>query len=138
LEYISKKYYAQRKRQNLAFSLRGCKKQLKNMAKKSFLEKKYSDLATSDEVESAVHRQTVRTDERVKGDSTSRIKAYLNRLREVFEIKDKALRERRIDILKNKLYHLFIIKPGEVPGAYFNLQKRIAWERGYGDVKINE
>ncbi|MFA5050885.1 MAG: hypothetical protein WC499_02095 [Patescibacteria group bacterium] len=107
------------------------------MNEKSFLQKKYFDLPKSPEVASAVHRQEVRTNEKVKGDSNTQIETYLNRLSEIFETFNPALKEKRIDILKDKLYDSFVIKPEEVPEAYFDLQKRIARERGHGEVEIN-
>jgi hypothetical protein len=107
------------------------------MGEKPFLQGKYPDLPRSPEVKSAVARQEVRTDERVKGDQDSQIEAYLNRLQEIFATPDQTQRERRIGILKDKLYDSFIIKPEEVPEAYFDLQKRIAREQGHGDVWID-
>ena len=108
------------------------------MSEKPFLQGKYPDLPRSSEVKSAVRRQEARTDERVKGDSASQIEAYLNRLQEIFDTPDPTQREKRIGILKDKLYDSFVIKPEEVPEAYFDLQKRIARERGQGDVNITD
>ena len=91
------------------------------MSEKPFLQRKYPDLPGSDEVRSAVHRQEARTDQRVKGDPAFQIETYLNRLKEIFETPDKDRRERRVSILKDKLYDSFVIKPEEFPEAYFDL-----------------
>lgn len=105
---------------------------------KEFLEEKYLDLQQSEEVKSAVHRQEVRTGEKVKQQPKERIEVYLDRLEEVFNNPDKSKKERKIDILKDKLHEKFIIKPDEIPEGYFELQKRIARERGHGDIEIND
>ncbi|MCD6441969.1 hypothetical protein J7L24_00235 [bacterium] len=104
--------------------------------KKKFLEQKYPDLEKSPEVNSAVRRQEKRQGERVK--RNKRIEAYLHRLEEIFQVPDERIRERRINILKDKLYDLFIINPDNIPESHFELQKRIAREQGHGDIEISE
>ncbi len=102
-----------------------------------FLKEKYSDLPNSPEVESAVKRHQVRTSEKPKN-KEEKIEVYLDRLQEIFEHPEEEKRERRVDILKDKLHDKFVIKPEEVPESYFNLQKRIAREQGHGDIEITE
>jgi len=105
---------------------------------KEFLEEKYPDLQQSSEVESAVRRHEVRTGEKAKQQPKERIEAYLDRLEEVFNPGNPDKRERRVDILKDKLHELFIIKPEEIPESYFNNQKKIAREQGHGDIEITD
>jgi len=101
-----------------------------------FLNEKYPDLQHSEEVEGAVKRQEVRTGEKAK-DKTEKVEAYLSRLEEVFDVENPK-RERRVDILKDKLHELFVVKPEDIPESYFNHQKRIAREQGHGDIEITD
>lgn len=116
----------------------------------SFLNEKYPDLQHSSEVESVVKRQEVRTGEKAKNKG-EKVEMYLDRLEEVFTnpgdskrerkngmLTGEARMERRIDILKNKLHELFVVKPDEIPESYFNHQKRIAREQGHGDIEITD
>lgn len=103
----------------------------------SFLNEKYPDLQHSPEVEGAVKRQEVRTGEKAK-DKGEKVNAYLDRLEEVFNPDNPDKKERRVDILKDKLHKLFVIKPEEIPESYFNHQKRIAREQGHGDIEITD
>ena len=104
--------------------------------RKDFLQQKYSGLERSPEVTSAVRRQEIRQGEKVKGDE--RIEAYLHRLEDIFKTPDKKPQEQKINILKEKLYNLFVIKPENVPEGYFELQKRIVKERGHGNIEISQ
>lgn len=109
----------------------------------NFLNEKYPDLQHSEEVESAMKRQEVRTGEKAR-DKTEKVEAYLNRLEEIFDVEKslpagrQAKRERRVDILKDKLHDSFVVKPEEIPESYFNHQKRIAREQGHGDIEITD
>ena len=103
---------------------------------KSFLEKKYLDLPRSKEVESAVHRQEARTSQKVSGSPDKRVEAYLNRLSSIFKDPDPTQRQQHINVLKDKLYELFVIEPKEFPESYFDLQIRVAREQGHGDIEI--
>lgn len=82
------------------------------------------------EVESAVKRYEKRSKEKVPNIPSARIEKYLSRLEEIFDTKDEAKRERRINWLKNKLYDNFVIKLENIPATYFDLQKKIDRERG--------
>lgn len=88
---------------------------------------KIPDLQTSTEVESAVWKQELVTGERLPNDPKERIEAYMNRLESVFSDEgNSALKERYLRVLRNDL----IIKPENVPESYFELQQRVARERG--------
>jgi len=107
-------------------------------SEKSFLEEKYPDLHQSEEVEKAVRRQETRIGEEVRQEPKEKIEAYLDRLDEVFNPKNPDKKERRVDILKDKLHELFIIKPEDIPESYFDHQKRIAREQGHGDIEVTD
>ena len=99
-----------------------------------FLKEKYPDFPKSPEVESAVKRQEIRTGEKVKNEPKEKIGVYLDRLNEIFNPEDADKKERRVDILKDKLHDKFVLK--EVPESYFKQQQRIAREQGHGDIEI--
>ncbi|MSU54691.1 MAG: hypothetical protein EXS48_02585 [Candidatus Staskawiczbacteria bacterium] len=99
-----------------------------------FLKEKYPDLPKSPEVESAVKRQELREGEEIGNDPKEKIGAYLDRLNEIFNPEDADKKERRVDILKDKLHDKFVIK--EVPESYFKQQQKIAREQGHGDIEI--
>jgi hypothetical protein len=105
---------------------------------KPFLNEKYPDLHTSPEVEKAVERHEVREDEDVPNDPAERTEIYLKRLEHVFLHPDEEKRERNINLLRDVIHNEFVIKPEEVPEGYFELQKRIAKERGHGDIEITD
>ena len=105
---------------------------------KSFLEEKYPDLHQSEEVESAAKRQETRTGEKTGQQPKEKIGAYLNRLEEVFNHDNPDKKERRVDILKDKLHEQFVIKSEDIPESYFNHQKKIAREQGHGDIEITD
>ena len=104
---------------------------------KNELNQIYSDLHSSPEVKSAVDRLKARGED-VKGDINSRVDTYISRLEEIFDVDDEKKLERREDIVKNWLYNKYVIKEDNIPESYFNLQKKLIRERGYGDVEIDD
>ena len=70
-----------------------------------------------------------------KSDSpTEKIGKYLERLERVHDIaKDSP---HKMEVLKQFYYDKYVIK--ELPESYINLQKRIARERGYGDINVTD
>lgn len=70
-----------------------------------------------------------------KSDSpTEKIGKYIERLERVHDIaKDSP---HKMEVLKKFYYDKYVIK--ELPESYINLQKRIARERGYGDVTVTD
>lgn len=105
-----------------------------NSEGEDFLKEKYPDLPKSPEVESAVKRQEIKSGEKAKNDPKEKIGAYLDRLNEIFNPEDTDKKERRVDILKDKLHDKFVIK--EIPESYFKQQQKIAREQGHGDIEI--
>lgn len=91
---------------------------------------KHPDLQTSPEVKDAVEKEERLTGEKVPKNPNERIEAYMDRLENVFLNKDERVRERNIEMLRDNIYDTFIIKKEEVPESYFELQKRVARERG--------
>ena len=70
-----------------------------------------------------------------KSDSpTEKIGKYIERLERVNDIaKDSP---HKMEVLKQFYYDKYVIK--ELPESYINLQKRIARERGYGDINVTD
>lgn len=91
---------------------------------------KNPELQTSPEVEQAVKRQERMTGERVPNDPSARLEAYMDRLENIFLHPDERKRERNLDMLRPKIYDALIIKRENFPESYFDLQQRIARERG--------
>jgi hypothetical protein len=91
---------------------------------------KIPELQKSPEVGKAVEKQERLTGENVPNNPNERIEAYMDRLENVFLNPDERVRERNLDMFQDKIYDAFIIKRNQVPESYFELQKRIARERG--------
>jgi len=113
----------------------------------NFLKNKYN-LHNAPEVKKSAERTEKRnrlrkaTDgqagEKVPQNPEAQIQNYLDRFKEIIERKEPAKRERGIEALKQILHDKFVIKPEEIPEAYFDNQKRIAREQGHGDVEITQ
>ncbi len=90
-----------------------------------FLNKLYRNMHMSDSV--------MHTSE--KSDTPAeKIDKYLNRLEEVHDIAKTS--EHKMDLLKRLYYNKYVIK--ELPDNYVNLQRKIARERGYGDIDVTK
>ena len=94
----------------------------------TFLNKIYKDLHLSDEV---MHT-CVPSDNKEE-----KVYKYLNRLEKIENMTKKS-RHNGIEHLKNLYYKKYVIKPENVPESYFELQKRIALERGNGYINIGK
>jgi hypothetical protein len=101
-----------------------------------FLKTKFTDLHTSPEVKSAAERTEKRTGKKVGTKPADLIENYLERFREILDREDSAERDRGIKAIKRKMHELHVIKPDEVPKSYFEHQKKIVREQGYGDIEI--
>jgi hypothetical protein len=102
------------------------------------LHMKSPELQTSPEVNRAVVREERHTGEKMPNDPSDRIEAYMDRLENVFLNPDEKKRERNLDMFRDKIYDAFIIKKENFPESYFELQKRIARERGQAVEEIPE
>ena len=117
---------------------------IENSPGPDFLKQKY-DLHNSPEVESAAKRTEHRTGESLPQDTDSQIQNYLDRISEYFDrIKEMEgnespeKQERYADKFKKIIHDKFVIKPDEIPEAYYENQQRLARELGHGDVEITE
>ena len=87
-------------------------------------------LQKSPEVQRSVDLAEHRTGERIPNDPTARLEAYMSRLERVFLNPDESKRRRNIEMLRPKIYEALIIKREDFPESYFELQQRVARERG--------
>lgn len=99
---------------------------------------KNPELQTSPEVNRAVEREERKTEERVPNDPSERIDAYMDRLENIFLNPDEKTRERNLEMFRDKIYDALIIKKENFPESYFELQQRIARERGQAVEEIPE
>ena len=99
---------------------------------------KNPELQTSAVVQRAVIRKQKAEGERVPNDPSERIEAYMERLENIFLNSDKRTRSRNIEMFRDKIYDELIIKPENFPESYFELQQRIARERGQAVEEIPE
>ena len=76
--------------------------------------------------------------EQVRNDPAKRIQAYMDRLENIFLNPDERTRERNLEMFRDKIYDDLIIKRENFPESYFELQKRIARERGQAVEEIPE
>lgn len=99
---------------------------------------KNPELQTSPEVNRAVEREERKTEERVPNDPSERIDTYVERLENIFLNPDEKKRERNLEMFRDKIYDALIIKKENFPESYFELQQRIARERGQAVEEIPE
>jgi hypothetical protein len=99
---------------------------------------KNPELQTSPEVQRAVEREEQKTGEKVPNDPAERIEAYMDRLENIFLNPDERKRDRNLEMFRDKIYDALIIKRENFPDSYFELQKRIARERGQAVEEIPE
>jgi len=97
---------------------------------------KTPDLQTSPEVNRAVEKKERLDEEKLPNDPAERIEAYMGRLENIFLNPDERVRERNLEMFRDKIYDAFIIKKDNFPESYFELQKRIARERGQAVEEI--
>jgi len=102
------------------------------------LHMKNPELQTSPEVNRAVEREERQSEEKIPNDPAKRIDAYMDRLENIFLNLDERVRERNLEMFRDKIYDAFIIKKENFPESYFELQQRIARERGQAVEEIPE
>jgi hypothetical protein len=91
---------------------------------------KNPELQKSLEVTRAVEKHERLEDQKLPNDPNARIDAYMDRLEKIFLNPDERKRERNLEMFRDKIYDALIIKRENFPDSYFELQKRIARERG--------
>lgn len=89
--------------------------------------KLYRDLHMSDRV---MHRSKESDKKR------DRILNYFDMLEEIHQKISKSKREGDLKLLKKFYYNLYVIKPEDIPDSYFEHEKQIMRERGYGNIEI--
>lgn len=99
---------------------------------------KDSELQKSEEVQSAVEKKERLEEVTLPNNPTERIEAYMDRLENVFLNPDQRVRERNIELLRDKIYDNLLIKRENFPDSYFELQQRVARERGQAVETIPE
>ena len=65
-----------------------------------------------------------------------RILNYFERLEKVHQRVSERKREEDLKLLKKFNYNLYVIKPEDIPDSYFEHEKKIMRERGYGNIEI--
>lgn len=91
---------------------------------------KSPELQNSEEVQKAVFKKERLTGEKIPNDPADRIEVYTDRLENIFLHPDEDTRKRNIEMFRDKIYDQLIIKKENFPESYFELQQRIARERG--------
>lgn len=99
---------------------------------------KNPELQTSPEVKRAVARKEKESSESIPNDPSDRIEAYAERLENIFLNEDEETRKRNLELFRDKIYSSLLIKEKDFPESYFELQQRIARERGQAVEVIPE
>ncbi len=99
---------------------------------------KNPELHTSPEVKRAVERKDRETGKKISNDPALRIEVYTDRLENIFLNPNEKTRKRNLELFRDKIYNALLIKPENFPESYFDLQKRIARERGQAVEEIPE
>lgn len=97
---------------------------------------KTPELQKSGEVQDSVAKYERLNDEKLPNDPTDRIEVHMDRLENIFLNPDERVRQRNLEMLRPSIYDAYIIKPEEVPESYFELQQRVARERGQAVEEI--
>ena len=93
------------------------------------ISKVYSNLHNSDRVLKASN---------VSDKKRERLLKYFERLEELHNRVSEARSVNGEKLLKSFYYDLYVIKPENIPDAYFQNQVRLARERGYGNIELTE
>jgi hypothetical protein len=97
----------------------------------------FPNLHSEPQIELAVHRAHAQNIEYPKT-KLQRISVYLDRLEEIDNVNDIDKREKAVSFIKSIVHKAVVISPSNVPDSYFNTQKRLARERGHGNIEISE
>jgi len=99
-----------------------------------FLNKKYKELATSEPVKHEQKRKKQRGENVSKESQFDRIDSWMDVLETNMNHTDNSKFPERL----KKIYHKrYVVKPEDIPENYFKNQRRLAKERGYGNVEIS-
>ena len=93
------------------------------------ISKVYTNLHNSDRVLKASN---------VSDKKRERLLKYFERLEELHNKVSETKSVNGEELLKSFYYDLYVIKPENIPDAYFQNQVRLARERGYGNIELTE
>ena len=96
-----------------------------------FLNRLYKDMYKSEGVMHGI-------DERFIGNKTDNIARYIDRMQDLHERVASSGRAHDLDLLKQFYYRKYVIREEDIPESYFEHQKEIYLERGYGHVEFTE
>ena len=106
-----------------------------------FLHQKDSKLHTTEPIENTQARLKSK-EEKTSQKPADKIEAHLTRLKDILnpesleKHQDFDRKERNINMLKKNLYKDVIIKQEDIPESYYENQRRLAREQGYGDIEL--
>lgn len=101
---------------------------------------KNPELQTSPEVQRAVEREERHTAEKIPNDPAERIEAYMDRLGNIFLNSDERVRERNLEMFRDKIYDALIIKEGKFSRIVFRTPKTSSKRTGarrHSDIRRN-
>ena len=96
-----------------------------------FLNYLYKDMYKSEEVMHGV-------DERFIGNKVDNIAHYIDRMQDLHKKVLSSKRDNDLNLLKQFYYRKYVIKEENIPESYFEHQKKMYLERGYGHVEFND
>ena len=96
-----------------------------------FLNRLYKDMYKSEDVMHGI-------DERYIGNKVDNISRYIDRMQDLHERVASSGRPHDLDLLKQFYYRKYVIREEDIPESYFEHQKEIYLERGYGHVEFTE
>ncbi|MDD4027052.1 MAG: hypothetical protein PHO75_02570 [Candidatus Shapirobacteria bacterium] len=98
-----------------------------------FINIKYPDLQKSPQVQKSVDKKKRLEDIKTPNNPADRNEVFLNRLENIFDNQNEDTKERNIKLFTERfLYPEVLIDKDNVPDSYFELQIKIAKERGQG------
>jgi hypothetical protein len=97
----------------------------------SFLKKRF-DLHSTEDASRAKEKTERLTGDKVSQKPEAVIQNYLDRFSHIFNPENAKQKSRNIEMMKRVFFKNYVIKSDNIPESYFELQRRIATERGQG------
>ena len=85
-----------------------------------------------------MEREEWLTGESVPNDPAKRIEAYIDRLENIFLNPDERVRERNLEMFRDKIYDALIIKRDIAAEQILKDEAKAAFDRGCGRIEITE
>jgi len=98
----------------------------KDLIARKLLPEMHKETAVTNAVKKKERLETVK----VANDPVEKVNVYIERLEKIFLHTNQKTKERNISSLKPHIHEEYVIKKEDVPDVYFELQQRIARERG--------